>query len=836
MKEFLKTKYLITRIIASILILLTAGVFIYASLDPVDSFRLHYKYSDFFSERWQNDPDGQVISDEYIEIGPGESVRLYHKLPYSIPPEEAIAIYDPEMYIAIYANGTFLGEFAKGTDDVLGKEIGNTWFMINIPKFASGKFLTLEMTNPTSRSIRFYFNYAIFGQRNDLNNEIFIKNMSAILNGIIFIVVGIILVIFSFYLFKFKIESMELPAAYMSAVSIFSGIWLLMESNLPQFISSSVSARYSMAVFLFMIIPIFLLLFFLEYINCGKKVTLFLLCTYLFVMSVSVFLYVTGISHISVSFVGLLIYLYAMILTLLVLQIRELILTKDMYIFASIIGTLFFIIVSGYSVIRYRMVYIEGNSKYFRLGYSVFLMTITLTVLFKSFHEIRGEMTLRRLKELAYVDTVTGGNSLAYLNEKFTEIDKEKRGEYWLLYMNLVGFKAVNEIIGWENGNVLLKELYQQNQTTLVDGEAQAALGQSSFAMLIKSDKKANEVRRKCSQLREGLEKVLRDNFKSLSVRVEFSACPISAGDENFKAILDLARIAYRNSAASYDIASDCWMYTETCKDKLRVEKTMENRLEKALTNKEMELFLQPKVDPHTGKVTGAESLVRWRRNDGTILRPVYFIPVFERNRMIARVDLFMFRETCLFIKKWIDEGNEPFRISVNISKYSILNPENFESYEKIIREIQPPIQWIEFEITESMAYNNEDDIAEIIDRIHDLGATVSMDDFGSSYSNLVAIQRLQFDTVKIDRGIFTHGFPDNEKSFQMVSALMRMFTTIGIFVVAEGIESENQVQVLRKLGCHSIQGYYYSKPLDVESFKEYFISTNGAEDIGKRA
>ena len=114
--------------------------------------------------------------------------------------------------------------------------------------------------------------------------------------------------------------------------------------------------------------------------------------------------------------------------------------------------------VSGYSVIRYRMVYVEGNSKYFRLGYSVFLMTITLTVLFKSFYEIRGEMTLRRLKELAYVDTVTGGNSLAYLNEKFTEIDKEKRDDYWLLYMNLVGFKAVNEIIGWENGNVLLKE------------------------------------------------------------------------------------------------------------------------------------------------------------------------------------------------------------------------------------------------------------------------------------------------------------------------------------------------------------------------------------------
>ena len=159
MKEFLKKKYLITRIVAAILILLTAGVFVYAALDPVDDFRLRYKYADLFSERWQSEPDGKAISGDYVEVGPSETIRLYHTLPYSTTLEEAIAIYDPEMYMAIYANGTFLGEFAKGTDDVLGKEIGNTWFVINIPKFAQGKTLSLEMKNPTSRTIRFYFSY-----------------------------------------------------------------------------------------------------------------------------------------------------------------------------------------------------------------------------------------------------------------------------------------------------------------------------------------------------------------------------------------------------------------------------------------------------------------------------------------------------------------------------------------------------------------------------------------------------------------------------------------------------------------------------------------------------
>lgn len=827
MKEHLEKKYLIARIVATVLILFTAGVFVYASLNPVADFRLHYKYSDFFSERWLDSPSGKLIGGDYITIEPGETVCIYHTLPYTISPDEAIAIYDPELYMAVYAGGTFLGDFAKGTDDVLGKEVGKSWFMIGIPMFAQGKELTLEMTNPTSKTIQFYFSYALFGQRNDLNNEIFIKNMGALLNGILFVVVGVILAVFAFVLFRYKIDSIKSSAAYMASLSLLSGIWLWVDSNLTQFIGSSVAARYAVSYFLLMILPVYLFMFFREYLSMGKHLVQKLLCGYLVIMASIVFLYLTNVAHISSSFFVVMLYLYISILILLVLQVKEFFATENKYFYASILGTTFFVGVIIRSIWRFHFDNGKDNAKFLKLGYTVFLITLAIMVLLKSFHEIRGEMTLRKLKKLAFVDTVTGGNSLAYLNEKFAEIPREKRDEYWLLYMNLVGFKAVNEIIGWENGNELLKELYNQNNLALDDGESQAALGQSSFAMLIKSDSKALNVRNKCSLLREGLEKVLRENFKSLSVRAEFSACPINAGDDNFKAILDLARIAYRSSAASYDLASDCWLYTEMCKDKLRIEKTMENRLEKALLNKEMELFLQPKVDPWTDKVTGAEALIRWRRNDGTVLGPVYFIPVFERNRMIARVDLFMFRETCLFIKKWVDDGNEPFKISVNISKYSILNAENFQSYEEIIKEIEPPIRLIEFEITESMAYNNESDISEIIDRIHDLGASVSMDDFGSSYSNLVAIQRLQFDTVKIDRGIFTHGFPDNEKSFQMVSALMRMFSTIGIFVVAEGIESENQVRALKKMGCHSIQGYYYSKPLDTTKFKDFFYSLN---------
>ncbi len=313
-----------TRIVASILILLTAGVFICASLDPVDDFRLHYSYTDFFSEKWQDDPDGKPLSENYVSVGPDETVYLYHVLPYAISPDEAIAIYDPGMYIAVYANGTFLGDFGKGTDDVLGKEVGNSWFIINIPLFAQGKILTLEIKNPTSKNVRFYFSYALFGQHNDLNNEIFIKNMSAFLNGLMFIIVGIILVIFTFFLFKYKIESMKVPAAYMSIVSILSGIWFLVDSNLPQFISGSVSARYSVSFFLLLVLPIYLLMFFMEYLDRDKKLIKILLCIYIAIMALVVLLYATGLVHISISFRIILAYLFVVLLFLLVLLQRKL--------------------------------------------------------------------------------------------------------------------------------------------------------------------------------------------------------------------------------------------------------------------------------------------------------------------------------------------------------------------------------------------------------------------------------------------------------------------------------------------------------------------------------
>jgi EAL domain-containing protein (putative c-di-GMP-specific phosphodiesterase class I) len=388
--------------------------------------------------------------------------------------------------------------------------------------------------------------------------------------------------------------------------------------------------------------------------------------------------------------------------------------------------------------------------------------------------------------------------------------------------MNLVGFKAVNELIGWERGNEFLRYLYQANNQALADNEYQATLGQSSFVLIVHSDDKAREARARCRILQRGLAATLKDHFPGIMVQAEFSACHLDLSESNFDVLLDLARIAYRNSSAAYDIRSDCWLYTEACKEKLREEKRMENRLGEALENHEMELFLQPKVDPATGRVNGAEALVRWRRSDGSVLAPAYFIPVFERNGMIAKVDLFMFREVCLFLNKWIAEGRDPFRISVNVSKYGIVDPSGFANYRKIIEEIKPPMEWIEFELTESMAYNNEEDLSRIIDQIHLMGATCSMDDFGSSYSNLSAIQTLQFDTVKIDRGIFIHGFPDNEKDYQMVGALMRMFASIGINVVAEGIDREDQVKALASMGCHSIQGYYFSRPMDVKDFTEY--------------
>lgn len=215
---------------------------------------------------------------------------------------------------------------------------------------------------------------------------------------------------------------------------------------------------------------------------------------------------------------------------------------------------------------------------------------------------------------------------------------------------------------------------------------------------------------------------------------------------------------------------------------------------------------------------------MRWQKPDGTLIPPGEFIPLFERNGFITELDLYMFEQVCLLLKKWEDEGRSLPLVSVNISKAAFNRTDLLERYEEIIRRIQPPLTRLELEFTESIAYRDAGRMRYIIERIHSYGASCSIDDFGSAYSNMNSLVRFDFDIVKLDKCFFDFGFPADRKSYELVSGVISMLKTLGMEIIAEGIEREEQVSAISRLGCDSIQGFYYSRPVPVVDFCERYL------------
>ena len=244
--------------------------------------------------------------------------------------------------------------------------------------------------------------------------------------------------------------------------------------------------------------------------------------------------------------------------------------------------------------------------------------------------------------------------------------------------------------------------------------------------------------------------------------------------------------------------------------------------LQNALQQREFEMYLQPKVNPKTGRIGGAEALVRWNSPIYGRLQPDSFIPFLEYSGMILEIDLYMFRRVCELLHHWKVSGVEPVVISVNVSKYDMEYPKLLEEYDRILEETEAPAEYLELEITENMAYHDVERMHRLLDWTHKRGARCAMDDFGKAYSNLNAIQELEFDTVKLDKCFFRNDFPRQERGKKIVWGLLELFRSLDIEVVAEGVETEEQKLALEQMDCELIQGYYYSKPLPVAVFEAY--------------
>lgn len=277
-------------------------------------------------------------------------------------------------------------------------------------------------------------------------------------------------------------------------------------------------------------------------------------------------------------------------------------------------------------------------------------------------------------------------------------------------------------------------------------------------------------------------------------------------------------------------------MYIQICKVLNKREQKRQKRklsvcLKRALENKEFEVYLQPKYDPVSEKAVGAEALVRWNSPEQGFLTPDRFIPWMEESGFLPLLDDYMILRVAELLKQWLVQKGNVIPVSVNISRTHFLKPELPEHICRLVDQIGIPHQFLELELTESAFFEDKNLLTDTVTELQKCGFAVAMDDFGSGYSSLNSLKDIPIDVLKMDADFF-RGELHNSRGELVISEMIHLAKLLDMYIVAEGVEKQEQVDFLVRKGCDMIQGYYYAPPMTVEAFESKFVMIQSHADL----
>lgn len=423
--------------------------------------------------------------------------------------------------------------------------------------------------------------------------------------------------------------------------------------------------------------------------------------------------------------------------------------------------------------------------------------------------EFDDEYLTTELHKIAYEDPITNG--INYFKFKEKVIEEGKPGS--IICLDIHSFKVINSICGIARGDDVIKAIWEAIRIAIDQskGEFAAHINADHYIIFVPRDDKDSIIH---------LMKSITLTLMVISVDLDVPQLQPYFGVSYWKPAkkIELAYsesvTAKHNAKYSQQVNYDFFSIEDT--KRLVKEKEMMDSFEESLAKKEFKIWFQPKYTPKTRVLEGAEALVRWVKSDGTIIPPGEFIPLFERNNMIRNLDEYIFRNVCMLQKKWLNEGKTIVPVSVNLSRVSLYYKNVAEQYKKITEIIDIDPKYVPIEITETAAITNED-ISILADNFHKFGFSLIMDDFGSGYSSLASLNLMHFDTLKLDKSLID--YIGNYSGNRLIEHTIALAKELGIKITAEGVETENQVQFLKRIGCDNIQGFFYSKPVCSEDY-----------------
>ena len=419
----------------------------------------------------------------------------------------------------------------------------------------------------------------------------------------------------------------------------------------------------------------------------------------------------------------------------------------------------------------------------------------------------------RKLFRTAFIDSVTNLGNLQYFRANSNLFLENQKGNRYVVSIDINKFKAFNNIYGYEFCNKILKSLGNIIRDVINKDCMVCRLYSDVFAVIFKYNKDIDSL---LNRIAEEASNINIDNT-SIKLNLSMGVYKIQKTDTNIDNILSKVYMSRSKVKGQYEQLY--YIYDENLENQLLEEQEIESNMKLALKNNEFKIYYQPKFYPEDKKLAGAEALVRWYRGD-TVVPPNKFIPLFEKNKFIIKLDLYIFEQVCKDMASWKEKYGYAPKVSINVSKEHFVNPNFIDEYVKITKKYDIDTSNIDLEITESATVDKQINILEIMNKIKDLGFTISIDDFGTGYSSLSMLQSMPIDIIKVDK-VFVDKIDFNSDK-NIINHIMFISKQLELETIVEGVETEEQFEYVKNLGCNMIQGYYFSKPITKEEFEKY--------------
>lgn len=434
----------------------------------------------------------------------------------------------------------------------------------------------------------------------------------------------------------------------------------------------------------------------------------------------------------------------------------------------------------------------------------------------------RKERALERESQGVILDDVTNLPIKEQHKLEATKILKQGKGKFAYVSCDVSGFKYINETYGYVRGNTILRHIATVLSESLEKDELVTRTTGDHFCMLLHyTDKK--ELRERVLEMLQRASVVL---LHGVEHQLVFNCgVYLISQEDDINKIRARATAARKHNGKGFQTQIHFYQASDM-EEEVEIQE-LETEIRRAVEQKELKVFLQPKYDISSERVIGAEALVRWEHPEKGMLSPAKFVPACEANGFICSIDLYVFQEVCHQMRRWMDEGKELVKVSVNFSRRHLSNVNFVSHLVSIVNYYGLETSWLEIELTESVAYEEMETLLEIMRQIKEAGFGLSMDDFGSGYSSLALLREMPVDVLKLDKGFLDgcSGEKAETRDQRIVSHIISMAKDLNISVLAEGVETAQQKDFLKESNCDMIQGYYYAQPMPAENFEQYLVS-----------